>query len=83
MKVLENLQKVTEEFVKEVYKSKKQSDAVTNAAGGKIFTYGSYRLGVFGPGKCKLHVTLFPLRYLEFTALVIFAAVNASCVSYF
>jgi len=49
-KVLGELQKITEEFVRQVYISKNQSDMVVKAAGGKVFTYGSYRLGVFGPG---------------------------------
>ena len=50
-KVLGILQKVAVEFVKEVLTSKKKfPPSVINAAGGKIFTYGSYRLGVYGPG---------------------------------
>ncbi len=48
--VLESLQKITTEFVRQVSKKKGFSDAVANSAGGKIFTYGSYRLGVYGPG---------------------------------
>ena len=31
-------------------KKRRFSQAAINAAGGKIFTYGSYRLGVYGPG---------------------------------
>jgi poly(A) polymerase len=33
-----------------VSKKKGLGDAVASSAGGKIFTYGSYRLGVYGPG---------------------------------
>ena len=32
-------------------KKKGLGDAIVNSAGGKIFTYGSYRLGVYGPGE--------------------------------
>ncbi|KAF3937567.1 hypothetical protein ABW19_dt0207054 [Dactylella cylindrospora] len=48
--VLKRLQKITEEFVRQVYTSKGQNELTTNSAGGKVFTYGSYRLGVVGPG---------------------------------
>ncbi|KAI9820510.1 MAG: polynucleotide adenylyltransferase [Thelocarpon impressellum] len=48
--VLESLQRITTQFVLEVSKKKGLGDAVVNSAGGKIFTYGSYRLGVYGPG---------------------------------
>lgn len=48
--VLESLQSITEEFVKEVIRAKGKSELAINSAGGKIFTYGSYRLGVYGPG---------------------------------
>ncbi|KAF3925410.1 hypothetical protein AA313_de0201100 [Arthrobotrys entomopaga] len=48
--VLKRLQKITEEFVRQVYTSKNQNELATNSAGGKVFTYGSYRLGVVGPG---------------------------------
>lgn len=48
--VLRTLQKITVEFVKRVGKEKKMPEQIINEAGGKIFTFGSYRLGVFGPG---------------------------------
>lgn len=42
---------ITVEFVKHVSKKKGLPQPMIDAAGGKIFTYGSYRLGVYGPGK--------------------------------
>lgn len=48
--VLATIQKVTTEFVKHVGKLKGLSDSVLQNAGGKVFTFGSYRLGVYGPG---------------------------------
>ncbi|KAJ9568939.1 uncharacterized protein HLK63_L06193 [Nakaseomyces glabratus] len=50
VKVLKTLQELTEKFVYEVSKKKNMSDGMARDAGGKIFTYGSYRLGVHGPG---------------------------------
>ncbi|KAJ5901547.1 Poly(A) polymerase [Penicillium taxi] len=44
------LQRVTVEFVKSVCRKKGLSPAAIEAAGGKVFAYGSYRLGVYGPG---------------------------------
>ncbi|KLJ12087.1 poly(A) polymerase [Blastomyces silverae] len=44
------IQRVTVEFVKVVSRRKGLSQAAIDVAGGKIFTYGSYRLGVYGPG---------------------------------
>lgn len=52
--VLAQLQKITVEFVKQVGKKKGLSQSMLNEAGGKIATYGSFRLGVFGPGKLKV-----------------------------
>jgi len=49
--VLQLLQRVTVEFVQVVSRKKGLSAAAVEASGGKIFTYGSYRLGVYGPGK--------------------------------
>lgn len=48
--VLGSLQTITEAFVKQVSKAQGLPDSIANSAGGKIFTYGSFRLGVFGPG---------------------------------
>lgn len=47
---LQLLQRVNIEFVKVVSRKKGLSPAAVDAAGGKIFTFGSYRLGVYGPG---------------------------------
>lgn len=48
--ILTRLQSITEEFVKEVGKRKGLAASVINGSGGKVSPYGSYRLGVFGPG---------------------------------
>lgn len=41
---------MVKKFVHKVCLSRGLSDASAAAAGGKIFTFGSYRLGVHGPG---------------------------------
>ncbi|CAI4219487.1 unnamed protein product [Parascedosporium putredinis] len=46
--VLESLQKMCDEFVTRVAKEKESG--LARDARGKIFTYGGFRLGVFGPG---------------------------------
>ncbi|EEP82200.1 Poly(A) polymerase PAPalpha [Uncinocarpus reesii 1704] len=48
--ILHLLQRVTIEFIKSVGRKKGLSQGAIDAAGGKIFTFGSYRLGVYGPG---------------------------------
>lgn len=50
VEVLNIFQKMAEEFVYIVSKRKNMSDGMAKDAGGKIFTFGSYRLGVYGPG---------------------------------
>lgn len=48
--VLNILQKLAEEFVYTVSKGKNMNEGMAKDAGGKVFTFGSYRLGVHGPG---------------------------------
>ncbi|KAJ7346382.1 Poly(A) polymerase central domain-containing protein [Mycena albidolilacea] len=48
--VLGRVAALVKKFVKEVSLSKGLSETASKAAGGKIFTFGSYRLGVHGPG---------------------------------
>ncbi|ANB11484.1 polynucleotide adenylyltransferase PAP1 [Sugiyamaella lignohabitans] len=50
VQVLALLQELTQEFVRIVSLRKNMSEGMARDAGGKIFTYGSYRLGVYGPG---------------------------------
>lgn len=50
VEVLTILQKLTEEFVYRVSLKKNMSEGMAKDSGGKIFTFGSYRLGVYGPG---------------------------------
>lgn len=51
--MLGKLNKLVKEFVYKVSKLKGFPDSLAKEAGGKIFTYGSYRLGVHGAGKRK------------------------------
>jgi poly(A) polymerase len=53
---LAHFQRVTEEFVRRVGKMKAMAPSVIENAGGKVSTFGSYRLGVYGPGTCKENV---------------------------
>ncbi|KAG6813031.1 hypothetical protein H0H92_014565 [Tricholoma furcatifolium] len=48
--VLGRVASLVKKFVRTVSLSRGLSEAAANAAGGKIFTFGSYRLGVHGPG---------------------------------
>jgi poly(A) polymerase len=50
VKILDTIQKLTLEFVRTVSLQKNMSEGMAKDAGGKIFTFGSYRLGVYGPG---------------------------------
>jgi poly(A) polymerase len=48
--VLGRIAALVKTFVFAVSKQRGMSDAAASSAGGKIFTFGSYRLGVHGPG---------------------------------
>ncbi|AGO10452.1 AaceriABL002Cp [[Ashbya] aceris (nom. inval.)] len=50
IKVLQELQALAQEFVFKVSRKRNMSEGMARDAGGKIFTFGSYRLGVHGPG---------------------------------
>jgi poly(A) polymerase len=54
-KVLSRMQKVTEQFVRHVAQQKGLAPSVIESAGGKVSTFGSYRLGAYGPGKLACH----------------------------
>ena len=58
---LQLLQKITVEFVKHVSKKRNLSQSMIDTAGGKIFTFGSYRLGVYGPGGSTSYTHLMRL----------------------
>ena len=48
--VLGRVAALVKKFVYEVSLKRGLSETAASAAGGKIFTFGSYRLGVHGPG---------------------------------
>ncbi|KAF2200177.1 Poly(A) polymeras-like protein [Delitschia confertaspora ATCC 74209] len=48
--ILNHFQKVSEEFIRRAGKAKGLAQSVIDNSGGKIFTFGSYALGVYGPG---------------------------------
>ena len=48
--VLGRLAALVKKFVRQISLARGLSETAANAAGGKIYTFGSYRLGVHGPG---------------------------------
>ncbi|KAF4466746.1 poly(A) polymerase [Fusarium albosuccineum] len=49
--VLDSIQKICDAFVRRVAQEKEpKNEVLIRNARGKVFTYGSYRLGVYGPG---------------------------------
>ncbi|KAG0327558.1 polynucleotide adenylyltransferase [Dissophora globulifera] len=51
--VLGKLDKMVKEFVYTISLRRNHPESIAREAGGKIFTFGSYRLGVHGSGKFK------------------------------
>lgn len=49
-RVLNSLQLITEEFVRQVSKAQGLPANLIKSAGGMVVTFGSYKLGVIGPG---------------------------------
>ncbi|KAI0399586.1 Poly(A) polymerase central domain-containing protein [Xylaria palmicola] len=50
-KVINDLQRIADEFVRKVARAKEpHNDVLIRDARGEVFTYGSYCLGVYGPG---------------------------------
>lgn len=50
-KVIDSLKQICNEFVKHVARAKEpKNEVLIRNAIGRVFTYGSYRLGVYGPG---------------------------------
>lgn len=51
METLKLLSQVLQEFIKEVSRKQRMPENQVRQLAGKIYPYGSYRLGVYGPGK--------------------------------
>ncbi|KAK0623074.1 Poly(A) polymerase central domain-containing protein [Immersiella caudata] len=63
--ILKRLQKIADEFVKRAAAEKHpKSPYLVRNARGRIFTYGSYRLGVYGPGSDMDTLVVAP-RYVD------------------
>lgn len=48
--ILRKLERLLKQMVQIVGKKKGLPQGILDSAGGKVFTYGSYKLGVYGPG---------------------------------
>jgi poly(A) polymerase len=57
--VLGKLDRLVKDFVYRISLKKNLPEADAKEAGGKIFTFGSYRLGVHGTGLLKKKIFFF------------------------
>ena len=58
------LEEIIREWIKNVGRSENKDEDTINNSGGKIFTFGSYRLGVHSPGTDLDTLCLAP-RHIE------------------
>lgn len=68
--VLEELDRLVKDFVVRVGKAKGLPDPLATDAGGKIFTFGSYRLGVHSAG--TIAITHAYYHYAHYNLLLSF-----------
>ena len=54
--VIAHLKSVTQAFVRHIGQRKGLPQSLLDSAGGTVFTFGSYRLGVYGPGQPPITV---------------------------
>lgn len=59
MDTLKLLSKIHQEFVREVSRRQRLPQNQIDQFGGKIYPYGSYRLGVYGPGTLSAFTMYF------------------------
>ena len=60
MNTLGLLNRTVQEFIKVVSRKQNLPEGQIAQFGGKIFPYGSYRLGVYGPGKHRSFLAFLP-----------------------
>lgn len=65
VEILKILQELAQKFVYQVSKKKNMSDGMARDAGGKIFTFGSYKLGVHGPSSDIDTLVVLPKHVLR------------------
>lgn len=75
VEILNLFQKMVQDFVFKVSKNKNMTDGMARDAGGKIFTFGSYRLGVHGPGSDIDTLVVVPKHVTKEDFFTVFEAI--------
>jgi poly(A) polymerase len=78
--VLGKLDKLVKEFVYRTSKKRQLPEADAREAGGKIFTFGSYRLGVHGAGMYMIKIIVFFCEKFYLIKYFIGADIDTLCV---